>query len=140
MIGACTRSQPCRIVLVAGLMAASLAGCVARRLSPPPRPYLQPNRVDLRPFHLYLREFTVTGGSTADTAVRVEVLQDRFLDYLESAATFKSITYDLEGSATPILPAVEVKVQIDVTQETQRTYLLDALNVLPVPRLLAPRA
>ena len=123
------RSESCRGVLAAGLLVVSLSGCVARRLAPPPLPPVEMSRVDVRPLHLYLREFNIDGASRADTPVRVEALQDRFLDYLESVATFADVTYNLSGEAQLESPALELRVQVSLTNEVQRTYLLDALNV-----------
>jgi hypothetical protein len=118
-------------ILMIAFLATGFAGCVARRLAPPPRPAVQPSLTDLAPVHLYLREFAVAGLSEADTPIRVEALQNRFLDYLESRATFADVTFNLKGNAPITSPALELKVRMAASAETSRTWLLDVLNVYP---------
>jgi hypothetical protein len=113
--------------IIAGL--AANTACVSRQLAPPPEPAPTTQRADLSHVSLSLREFTLVGHSEDDTPVDIERLQDRFLDYVENAAAFGDVTYNLSGRLPARAPALELTVKVDLVEDTKRTYVLDAVNV-----------
>ena len=76
-----------------------------------------------------MRKFEVEGRTTQDTQEALELVQDRFLDYLESNSVFADVVYNLDGRVTEERPALELTVQVVLSGESHRTYLLDALVV-----------
>jgi hypothetical protein len=110
------------------LLAALAAACASRRLTPVPAPTPQP-QANLERVHLSLREFNLVGQGENDTPIDVERLEERFLDYVESTASFREVAYDLEGRLQPEEPALELSVTVALEERTERTWALDALNV-----------
>jgi hypothetical protein len=112
------------------ILPALLAGCEARRAAPPPRPVVATTPADLESVNLYLRSFEVEGLGKRATQLDIDRLQDALLDYVEGDTRLGSVQFNLSGRRQPEEPALDLHISMKLDQETERTWVLDAANVL----------
>src|SRR5688500_1189845 len=110
-------------------LAATGAGCSARRTALPPAPGDVTARQDLRRVNVYVRGFTVEGLGPRDTRRNVRELEERFLDYLE--AHLRLSTIYLDRTARPVAPALGLDVAVRLEHTTHRTFILDVVALVP---------
>jgi hypothetical protein len=102
-------------------------GCASRTVAPN-KPEIGPGRADLRGINVFLRTFRVNGAGKVHPAA-LTLLQDRFLDYLESTTAMTDIYMYGEGKAEG--PSLLLDVTMNLDQTTYRTYLLDLIALVP---------
>ncbi|MCK6545013.1 hypothetical protein L6R52_04040 [Myxococcota bacterium] len=117
------------IVPILALVVTFGSGCAGHRLVAPQTPPMAAVRPDLSRFSVALRSFDATNQSELDVAEGSKRgLERAFMEYLSSAAELGALT----GPArTPADGSIEVDVFVRVSEDENRTYVLDALFFYP---------
>jgi hypothetical protein len=114
--------------LAAVLAAACVGACTAAHLAAPSRPAVRMGRAHHETLRLLLRRFDVHGQTEVDTAADVELLQDLFLDHVESVAAFAAVEYDLARKRPADGNTVELGVELTLGGRHERTWVLDVVS------------